>query len=145
MSNIVELWTDGSCSYKDRVGGWGFVIIIDGVEIELKGSAVDTTSNRMEVMAVLKGLSVISTPAKIKVFTDSEYVRNGILKNGWVDRGSTVKNYDLWVRMNKIVNHHIHVKPIWVKGHSNIYYNERADALAGQARVNRLNKLTMEK
>ena len=54
MTHEVELWTDGSCSYKDRVGGWGFVIIIDGVEIELKGSAVDTTSNRMEVMAVLK-------------------------------------------------------------------------------------------
>ena len=72
-------------------------------------------------------------------------MRNGILKNGWVDRGSTVKNYDLWVRMNKIVNHHIHIKPIWVKGHSNVYYNERADTLAGQARANRLNKLTMEK
>lgn len=141
MKYDVELWTDGSCNYQDRIGGWGFVIIIGGHEIEMSGSSVDTTSNRMEMMAVIRGLSVIKTPSKVKVFTDSEYVRNGILKNGWVDKGHmAVKNYDLWGRMNKIVNHHVLVKPVWVKGHSNIHYNERADKLAGNARIKRVNR-----
>lgn len=140
MTPEVEIWTDGSCDNKEGTGGWGAVIVIDGIIIERFGSAVNTTSNRMEITAVLGGLSAIKTPVNVNVYTDSQYVRNGMVKGGWLDRGSSIKNHDLWVKMMKLINRHILVKPIWVRGHSDIELNERADTLAGEARLKRLRK-----
>lgn len=136
----IEIWTDGSGSAKDRVGGWGTVIVIDGIEVELSGSAIDTTSNRMEIMAVLRGLAAVATPSYVTVYTDSQYVQTGIRKNGWVDRGPEVKNYDLWVKMNKVVNHHLDVDVKWVRGHTGVPLNERADTMAGKQRRRRLKR-----
>ena len=137
---MIEIWTDGSCNFKNRVGGWGVVIVINSVEVELSGSAINTTNNAMELTAVLKGLSAIPIPAEVEIYTDSEYVKNGIENNGWVHRGSDIPNYKLWCHMNRLVNHHESVTPIWVRGHSGVYHNERADILAGIDRKKRLRR-----
>lgn len=143
MKHKIQIWSDGSYSTQNRIGGWGTVIIIDGIEMEIAGSALDTTINRMEITAAMKGLILITSPTRIELYTDSKYVRDGILKNGWVSAGPTTKNYDLWVRMNKLINYHLDVKPIWVPGHSNIMYNERADVLAGDARKKRVRRVVL--
>jgi len=132
------IYTDGACLGNPGPGGWGAIIISknDSKKI-IKGGTKNTTNNRMELMAVIEALGEIKENCKIKIFTDSKYVINGIeswienwKKNNWVTSNKKkVKNVDLWtkldnVRVGKIISWE------WVKGHSGIKLNEEVDILA---------------
>lgn len=139
--NKIEIYTDGACSGNPGNGGWGAVLLYNGHEKKISGSANDTTNNRMELMAVIEGLKAIkSGKLAITIFTDSKYVQNGITswihswkKNGW--RGSNkkpVKNVDLWQDLDQ-VSQKFNIDWQWVKGHAGNKYNEIADQLATSA------------
>lgn len=131
---VIKIYTDGSCWHEDRLGGWGAVLYIGPITIELSGPKSDTTSNRMEATAVLRALKAVKTPSKIRLFTDSEYVVKGIETNGWHSKDpENILNFDIWKKMRPLLHHHT-VKVQWVKGHSGVEGNCRADYLAGQAR-----------
>ncbi len=135
-------YTDGACSGNPGPGGWGALLIArDGdtvlKERELKGGEPDTTNNRMELMAAISALEVLSRPSDIIVVTDSAYVKNGVTgwihgwkRNGWktADR-KPVKNVELWQRLDEAQARHT-VEWRWIKGHAGHEENERADALA---------------
>lgn len=133
----VRLFTDGACSGNPGPGGWGALLIWKGVEKELSGGEPDTTNNRMELMAVIEGLRTLKRRCAVEVWTDSQYVKNGITqwihswkKKGWktADR-KPVKNVDLWQALDAEAARH-DVSWHWVKGHAGHPENERADALA---------------
>lgn len=141
MPNKIEIYTDGACSGNPGNGGWGAVLLYNGHEKKISGSANDTTNNRMELMAVIEGLKAIkNNKLSITVFTDSKYVQNGITswihswkKNGW--KGSNkkpVKNVDLWQDLDQ-VSKKFNIDWQWVKGHAGNKYNEIADQLATRA------------
>jgi ribonuclease HI len=137
---IVEIFTDGACSGNPGPGGWGAVLRYKGTEKELWGGESDTTNNRMELMAAIEALEALKRPSRVWLFTDSQYLRDGITrwihgwkKNGWKtsDR-KPVKNIELWKRLENAIGHH-EVEWHWVRGHSGHPENERADALARKA------------
>jgi ribonuclease HI len=129
-----------SISKGSRIGGWGVILRYKGVEKELSGFNPDTTNNRMELQAAIEGIKVLKRSVKVDLYTDSQYVRNGITKwllswkqNNWrLSDRSPVKNKDLWEELDALVQTH-HISWHWVKGHSGHPENERADALAVQA------------
>jgi len=133
----VEMFTDGACRGNPGPGGWGVVLRYGRHEKELYGGEPDTTNNRMELMAAIKGLESLTRDCKVRVTTDSVYVRSGITewlpnwkKRGWkTAAGKPVKNLDLWQRLDQAAQAH-DVSWHWVKGHSGHPENERADALA---------------
>jgi len=133
----VEIYTDGACSGNPGPGGWGAILRFKGVEKELKGGEVQTTNNRMEMMAVLSALNALTRPCAIDLYTDSEYVKKGMTEwlRGWKARGwktadkKPVKNDDLWKALDEAAARH-KVSWHWVKGHAGHPENERADALA---------------
>lgn len=133
----IDLFTDGACRGNPGPGGWGVLLRWRDHEKEMKGGERDTTNNRMEMMAAIKGLESIKRPAQIRIFTDSIYVRDGITKwiHGWKKRDwktadkKPVKNIDLWKRLESALEPH-EVEWRWVKGHDGHPENERADALA---------------
>ncbi len=141
MAEILA-WTDGACSGNPGPGGWGVLMrAMDGgtvvKERELKGGEADTTNNRMELMAAISALEVLSRASDITITTDSAYVKNGVTswifgwkKNGWktADR-KPVKNVDLWQRLDVAQARH-RVTWKWIKGHAGHAENERADELA---------------
>jgi ribonuclease HI len=139
MSNktVVELFTDGACSGNPGIGGWGALLVCKGVEKELSGVEEETTNNRMELMAVIQGLSSLKRHCFVKITTDSTYVRDGITKwifnwkkNGWKTAAKKpVKNVDLWQRLDELCQMH-ETDWHWVKGHSGHEENERVDKLA---------------
>jgi len=137
MSDTVELFTDGACSGNPGPGGWGAILRFKGVEKELKGGEAQTTNNRMEMMAVIQGLSALTRPCEVDVYTDSEYVKKGMTEwlRGWKARGwktadkKPVKNDDLWQMLDQISSRHT-VHWHWVRGHAGHPENERADQLA---------------
>ena len=137
MTGAVEIFTDGGCRGNPGPGGWGAVLRWNGHEKELSGSEPHTTNNRMELMAAIKGLESLTRGCKVRVTTDSVYVRSGITewlpnwkKRGWkTAAGKPVKNLDLWQRLDQAAQAH-DVSWHWVKGHSGHPENERADALA---------------
>jgi ribonuclease HI len=139
MSERVELYTDGACRGNPGPGGWGTVLRFDGNEKELFGGEKNTTNNRMELMAVIRGLEALKRRCAVDVTTDSQYVKNGITqwihnwkRNGWRTAArKPVKNDDLWRQLDEAVARH-DVSWHWVKGHSGHPENERADALANQ-------------
>ena len=137
ISNTVEIFTDGACSGNPGPGGWGLVLRYNGTEKELSGSEVETTNNRMELMAAIEGLRALTRPMRIHIHTDSTYVKDGITKwiinwkrNGWKTAAKKpVRNVDLWQALDDALVGH-KVEWFWVKGHSGHVENERADALA---------------
>ena len=138
----VTLYTDGACSGNPGPGGYGAVLIYNGVEKEISGGQKDTTNNQMEMMAVIKGLEMLKEPCEVKVYSDSAYVVNSIQK-GWIyswkknnwkkaDK-SKVKNIDLWERLLSQLEIH-KVEFLKVKGHADDELNYRCDRLAVAAR-----------
>ena len=137
MSGVVELFTDGACKGNPGPGGWGVVLRIGQHVKELYGGEPATTNNRMELTAVIQGLSALTRPCIVQVSTDSQYVQKGISnwivdwkRRGWrtADR-KPVKNIDLWQRLDALAAKH-EIEWLWVKGHAGHPENERADELA---------------
>jgi ribonuclease HI len=137
---IVDIYTDGACSGNPGPGGWGALLRYRAHERELYGGeALDTTNNRMELMAAIQALESLTRPVVVRLHTDSAYLRNGITqwlptwkRNGWMTAGKQpVKNADLWQRLETAVERH-QVDWLWVKGHAGNPGNERADALANR-------------
>ena len=139
---MFHAYTDGACSGNPGPGGWGVLLIArDGdtvlKERELCGGEPDTTNNRMELLAAISALEVLSRPSEITVVTDSAYVKNGVTgwihgwkRNGWKTADKKpVKNVDLWQRLEEAQLRH-QVRWEWIKGHAGHEENERADALA---------------
>ena len=134
---LVEIYTDGACRGNPGPGGWAALLRMGDKERELSGGEPLTTNNRMELMAAIKGLEALKRPCRVQLFTDSNYVRDGITKwihawqrNGWrtADK-KPVKNEDLWRRLDEARGRH-DVDWRWVKGHAGHELNERADELA---------------
>ena len=140
----VEIWTDGGCKPNPGPGGWGAVLRFRGVERELSGYEAETTNNRMELTAAAEALEALKRPCTIVLYTDSEYLKNGITRwhTGWVRKnwrnaaGDPVKNMDLWRRILDAAKPHA-IEWKWVRGHSGNPMNDRVDILATQARETR--------
>ncbi len=135
----VEIYSDGACKGNPGPGGWGALLRYGEHEKELCGGADLTTNNRMELMAVIQALEALRRPVPVQVFTDSQYLRQGVTqwmtrwkRNGWKTADKQpVKNQDLWERLDRALADH-RVEWHWVKGHSGHPGNERADALANR-------------
>ncbi len=133
----VDLYTDGACSGNPGPGGWGVLMLWKEHEKELSGGESETTNNRMELTAAIRGLKALKRGAVVRLYTDSTYVRDGITKwiHGWKKNGwktaskKPVKNVDLWLALDEALDG-LAVEWHWVKGHSGHPENERADALA---------------
>jgi ribonuclease HI len=136
----VRLITDGSCLGNPGPGGWAAILRYGDVVREFWGSAPQTTNNRMELTAVLEGLSALKEPCRVEIETDSEYVKNGITLwlPQWKQRGwrtasrQPVKNDDLWRQLDRAVQRH-QVEWRWVRGHADHADNNRCDELAREA------------
>lgn len=137
MSDTVTIFTDGACSGNPGRGGWGAILRFGTVEKELSGGELNTTNNRMELTAVIRALESLKRPCAVDLYTDSQYVKNGVMEwmRGWRARGwktadrKPVKNVDLWEQMWQLAQTH-KVTLHWVKGHAGHPENERADELA---------------
>jgi ribonuclease HI len=135
----VVIYTDGACKGNPGPGGWGVWLRSSGHEKELWGGEKLTTNNRMELTAVIEALASLKRTCDVDVFTDSEYVRNGITTwiHGWKSRGwktadrKPVKNADLWRELDTLAARH-RISWHWVRGHNAHPGNERADALANE-------------
>jgi ribonuclease HI len=133
----VDLFTDGACSGNPGPGGWGALLRYGPNEREMSGAEKLTTNNRMEMMAAIAGLEALKRPCRVRIHTDSIYLRDGITKwiHAWKAKGwktaakEPVKNVDLWQRLEAAMAPH-EVSWHWVKGHAGHPENERADALA---------------
>jgi ribonuclease HI len=135
----IEIYTDGACKGNPGPGGWGALLRSGGHERELFGGEAHTTNNRMELTAVIRALESLTKASDVDLFTDSQYVKNGIeswihawQRNGWktADR-KDVKNADLWRELAAQVARH-RVAWHWVRGHARNEGNLRADALANE-------------
>lgn len=139
MSDVVDIYTDGACKGNPGVGGWGALLRMGQSEKELFGGEVVTTNNRMELQAVIEGLSALTRGAQVRVHTDSQYVQKGISEwiAAWKRRGwrtadnKPVKNQDLWMQLDTVAARH-EIQWVWVRGHAGHEGNERADALANR-------------
>jgi len=140
MDNII-LYTDGACSGNPGPGGWGAVLIFNGIEKELSGANPNTTNNVMEITAVIEGLKALKRPCNVNIYSDSAYVVNCFeknwinnwIKNNWVNsKKEPVKNKELWLELYNLTKIH-KVTFNKVKGHSNVKYNNRCDELARNA------------
>ena len=134
----VELYTDGSCSGNPGPGGWGAILIYQGLEKELSGGTAATTNNRMELTGAIQGLAALKEPCQVELYTDSQYIASAINQHwleNWKKRGwrkadkSPVLNQELWQQLDEQLSRH-QVTFHWVKGHADNVYNNRCDALA---------------
>ncbi|WP_028387837.1 ribonuclease HI [Legionella fairfieldensis] len=136
----IEIYTDGACRGNPGPGGWGALLRHQGYEKILYGSETYTTNNRMELMAAIKALEALKRPCDVDLYTDSQYVRQGMTawlfqwkKKGWLNsKKEPVKNADLWQLLDELAKKH-KITWHWVRGHAGHPENERADALANQA------------
>lgn len=134
---VVDIYTDGACSGNPGPGGWGALMIFRGKEREIYGGEPSTTNNRMELLAAIEALEALKKPSKVRLHTDSKYLRDGITqwitrwkRNGWKTAAKKpVKNIDLWQRLEEALPRH-EISWHWVRGHSGHPENERADELA---------------
>lgn len=136
----VRAYTDGACHGNPGPGGWGVVLESRGHTRELLGAQEWTTNNRMELQAAIEALDSLKEPCEVELVTDSTYLKNGMQswladwkRKGWkTSAGKPVKNQDLWQQLDALVEtHRVHWR--WVRGHSGVEGNERADALANEA------------
>jgi len=133
----VDIYSDGACKGNPGIGGWGVLLRFGDHEKQLCGGELDTTNNRMELMAVIEGLKSLNRACKVRVHTDSQYVQKGISEwlASWKRRhwktsaGQPVKNKDLWELLDQQASRHA-VEWHWVRGHSGHPENEEADRLA---------------
>lgn len=140
MKDTIEIYTDGACRGNPGPGGWGALLRTKDHEKKLSGSEAFTTNNRMELMAAIKALEALRHPCKVRLTTDSTYVRDGITRwlSGWKRKGwrtasgQPVKNQDLWMSLDAICQRH-QITWEWVKGHAGHPENELADKLANEA------------
>lgn len=139
----VELFSDGACSGNPGPGGWGSILRFKNIEKELSGGELETTNNRMELLAVINGLESLKEPCQVKITTDSKYVCDAFLKswidswlkNGWKTANKKpVKNQELWERLISLSKKH-RLSWVWIKGHAGHPENERCDQLAVEARL----------
>jgi len=139
MTGTIRIYTDGACRGNPGPGGWGALLVHGTTEKELWGGETLTTNNRMELTAAIRGLEALKRRCKVDLYTDSQYVRNGIRewlpqwkKRDWKTADKKpVKNKDLWERLDALVTGH-EIEWHWVKGHSGHDGNERADELANR-------------
>ncbi|MEM9222341.1 MAG: ribonuclease HI [Pseudomonadota bacterium] len=137
--NGIVIYTDGACSGNPGPGGWGAILIYGKHEKELFGGARDTTNNRMELTAAIRALEALKRPLPVTLYTDSQYVKDGITKwlDGWKRQNwrtaskKPVKNEDLWRELDHLSQIY-EIDWRWVKGHAGHPRNERADELARQ-------------
>jgi len=135
----IAIYTDGACKGNPGPGGWGAILQLGSQEKELWGGEPATTNNRMELTAVIEALAALKRPVSATVYSDSQYVLNGISqwihgwkKNGWrTSDKKPVKNADLWQQLDRLASLHT-LEWVWVKGHAGHPENERADALANR-------------
>ena len=134
----VDIYTDGACSGNPGAGGYCAILIYNGIEKVISGGEAETTNNRMELIAVIEGLSALKEPCKVNLYSDSQYVINAINENwlndwqqaSWKNASKKqVKNVDLWQRLLPLIIKH-EVNFIKVKGHSDNEYNNRCDKIA---------------
>ncbi|GBD42218.1 Ribonuclease HI [bacterium HR39] len=141
---MVEIHTDGACSGNPGPGGWAAILRWRGHERELSGAEPETTNNRMELTAAIRALEALRRPVRVRLFTDSEYLRRGVTEwlprwkaRGWrTASGKPVSNRDLWQRLDELMRRH-EIAWHWVEGHAGDPLNERADRLA-RAAIRRL-------
>ena len=142
----VTIYTDGACSGNPGPGGYGAILMYEELKKEISGFEKYTTNNKMEIMAVLKGLEMLKCPCNVKVYSDSSYVVNAVQnkwifsweKNNWVKKDrKQVKNIELWEELLKYMSIH-DIKFIKVKGHSDNVYNNRCDELAVNAIIDNM-------
>jgi ribonuclease HI len=139
MMQRVEIYTDGACRGNPGPGGWGVWFKRGDTEKELYGGELETTNNRMELMAAIQALEALNQPYSVTLYSDSKYVLQGITewivnwkKRGWKTAANKpVKNEDLWRRLDAAMQKH-EIDWLWVKGHSGNPGNEKADQLANQ-------------
>lgn len=134
----VDLYTDGACRGNPGRGGWGAILVFEGIEKELSGGDRSTTNNRMELMAAIEGLRALKYPCEVTLTSDSKYLVDAIEKKwlvSWKKKnwkkadGKPVLNIDLWQALDAELSRHT-VSFVWVKGHEGHPYNERCDVLA---------------
>ena len=139
QDKTVSLYTDGACKGNPGKGGWGVLMRYGSHEKELFGGEAHTTNNRMELTAIIQGLAALKRPCAVVIYTDSQYVKNGMEQwiHGWTKHGwktaskQPVKNEDLWQQLDRLAAQH-QIQWQWVRGHAGHTENERADALANQ-------------
>ena len=135
----IIIYTDGACSGNPGPGGWGTLVINGDERTELYGGEKNTTNNQMELTAVIKALEFVGGAKNIDLWTDSQYVKNGISewivswkKNGWKNsQKKPVKNKELWMKLDELRDNK-NISWNWVKGHNGHVENERVDELARQ-------------
>jgi len=134
----VDIYTDGACSGNPGAGGYCAILMYNGAEKVVSGSELDTTNNRMEILAVIKGLEALKEKCNVNVYSDSQYVVDAFNQN-WIENWKNnswrtagkkdVKNPDLWQKLLELTEKHV-VTFIKVKGHSDNEYNNRCDKIA---------------
>ena len=137
---MIKIYTDGSCIGNPGQGGWAAIILDEGKKTEIKGSKKDTTNNQMELLAPIEALKKIPKGSKVKIFTDSKYVKSGITewihnwkKNGWKTANKKeVSNKELWTELDQL-NSEFEINWNWVKAHSTDKLNNEVDLLARDA------------
>ncbi|MBI1317942.1 MAG: ribonuclease HI [Candidatus Hydrogenedens sp.] len=137
--NEVTIYTDGGCQPNPGVGGWAAILIAGDRVRELSGGEQQSTNNRMELTAAIEGLKALKRRCRVQLYTDSQYMRQGITswikkwrKNGWKTASGPVKNKELWVALDALCEQH-DVHWHWTQGHAGDPLNERCDELASAA------------
>lgn len=146
----IDLYTDGACSGNPGIGGWGAILIYNGIEKIISGGDNNTTNNRMELTAVIKGLQALKEGCQVDVYSDSAYVVNAFLQgwidswvvNNWKSSKGQVQNIDLWQQLLDLLKKH-DVKWHKVKGHADNVNNNRCDKLA-RGEIDKIKKQNIE-
>lgn len=139
MEKVVAIYTDGACKGNPGPGGWGVLLRFNGQEKTMHGGEANSTNNRMELTAAIKGLQSLKHPCTVDLYTDSQYLKKGMMEwlqswkaKGWKNsKKEAVKNKDLWLILDELAQIH-KINWHWVKGHSGHLENELVDALANQ-------------